>query len=102
MARRLGQSDAARDDSVKHSAAEITAHLTDHVRRERRPGVVHGQNHARQPEFRIEVVAYEVDCREQLAQALERVVLALDRDQYGIGRGEGIDGDEPDGRWAVE
>ena len=51
--------------------------------------------HAIDGEVGIEVVADEVDRGQQLAEAFERVVLALERDQDRVGGGQGIDGQQP-------
>ena len=48
-------------------------------------GVVHRQDNALDREVGIEVVADQVDCRNQLRETLEGVVLALDRHHH-LGR----------------
>ena len=40
------------------------------------------------------MVADEIDRRDQLGQALERVVLALDRDQHRVGGRQRVDGEQ--------
>ena len=51
---------------------------------------------------RVEVVADEVDRGDELGQALQGVVLALDRDQRGIRRGQGVDRQEAERGRAVD
>ena len=46
--------------------------------------------------------ADQLDGREQLPEALERVVLALDRDEHAVSRGQGIDGEQAERGRAVE
>ena len=63
---------------------------------------IHRQHDALELQRGIEVVADEVDGGHQLPEALEGVVLALDRDEHAVGGGEGVDGEQAQGRWAVE
>ena len=51
---------------------------------------------------RVEVVADEIDGREQLGQSLQGVVLALDRDEHGIGGGQRVDGQQAERRRAID
>jgi hypothetical protein len=87
---------------VLKTACPRCAHLRGDIGRERGPAVVHRQQHAGQAQARVEVVADEIDRREQLAQALQRVVLALDRNEHAVGRGERVDGEQSDRGRAVE
>ena len=43
-----------------------------------------------------------MNCIEQLRQSLERVVLALEWNEQGIGCYQHVDGDQPEGRRAVD
>jgi hypothetical protein len=53
-------------------------------------------------QVRVEVGLDQVDVADQLAETLQRVVLALDRDQHLLGRDEGVDGEETQARRAVD
>ena len=64
--------------------------------------VVHGQQDRRDLEIGIEVTADEVDVAEELTEAFECVVLALDRDEDLDGRDERVDGEQPERRRAVD
>jgi len=76
--------------------------LLHHLLGEPGATVVHGEQDAPDAESRVEVRPHEVHVPQQLAQTFERVVLALDRDQQGVGRRERVDGQEPERRWAVD
>ena len=57
------------------------ADLVCDLGREPRTAVEHGQQHGAQPEVAVEFALDQVDGAHQLGDALERVVLALDRNQ---------------------
>ncbi len=101
VARRLREADAARDDRAEHGVAEVAADLVRDLGGEVGAGVEHREHDARDREVRVEVVADEVDGGDQLRQALQRVVLALDGDQHGVRAGERVDGQEAQRRRAV-
>ena len=71
-------------------------------RRQVRASVEHRENDPLDREFGVQMVPDEVDRRGELAQPLERVVLALDRDEHGGGCREGVDREQTERRWAVE
>ena len=50
----------------------------------------------------VEVGLDQLDVLQQLGQSLERVVLALDRDQHLVGGDERVDGEQPQARRAVD
>ena len=52
--------------------------------------------------LRVEVAAHQLDGAQQLLQALQRVVLALDRDQHLGRRHERVDGQQAERRRAVD
>mgnify|MGYP003694637135 CR=1 FL=1 len=76
--------------SVGHLATEID------------PRIVHREQHAIDRERWIEILLHEIDGVEQLRDSLQRVVLALDRDDDPVGRGQHVEGDEPQRRRAVD
>jgi hypothetical protein len=80
----------------------VSANLSGDVRREVRPAVVHREDDALHLETRIQVVADEIQGRDQLSEALESVVLALKRDEDRVGGGQSVYRKEPEGRRAVE
>ena len=101
-ARCLGESNAAWHDRVEDRGSEMTADLGGDIGREVRPAVEHRQDDALDLEIRVEVVANEIHGGNQLGKSFKGVVLALDRDQHGVGGGKRIDGEETDRRRAIE
>jgi hypothetical protein len=70
--------------------------------RETRSCVGHGQQDPGHRELRVQLRLDEVDRPEQLREALECVVLGLDRDDRPVRSRECIDGQRAEGRRAVE
>ena len=66
------------------------------------PAVVHRQQDGPDGDPRIEVLPHQVDVVEQLPQPLERVVLALDGDEHLVAGDERVQGQQPQGRRAVD
>jgi hypothetical protein len=79
----------------------VLADLLDDLQGQARSAVVHGEDDPTDPELRVQVGADQLDVAKQLSQAFERVVLALDRDQELVGRGEGVHGEQPERRRTV-
>ncbi len=67
-----------------------------------RTRIEHGQDHSLDREIGIEVIADQIDRRDELAQAFEGVVLTLDRNEHGIGGCQRIDRQQSKRRRAVE
>ena len=78
--------------------AEVAANLVADLRAEARSRVVHRQHGALDLESRVEVVGDEADRGQELPEALEREVLALDRDERGVRRRQGVDREQAE-RW---
>ena len=53
-------------------------------------------------ERRVEVRLHQLDVAQQLAETLEGVVLALDRDEHLVGGGQAVDGEQAERRRAVD
>ena len=77
-----------------------TSSPTSELRRVR--GVVHRQHRALDLESRVEVVGDEADRGQQLTEALEREVLALDRDERRVGRRQRVDRQQPERGRAID
>ena len=80
----------------------MLAHLLGDLLREPGTTVVHRQDDRRQMDRRIQVLLNHPDAAEQLAEALECVVLALDGDHQLAGGREGIDREQTERRGAVD
>ena len=102
VARGLGQPHAARDHGLVDQRPEMAANLGGDLGGQVRPAVVHRQQDAVDRERGVQVVANEVDRGEQLGQSFQGVVLALERDEHGIGGGQGIHGQQTERRRAVD
>ena len=102
VARRLGDLHAARDHGAQHRVAEVAADLVGDLVGELRAAVVHGQQDRRDVQVGVEVRPHEVDVRQQLPEPLERVVLALDRDQHLVRRDQRVDGEQAERGRAVD
>jgi hypothetical protein len=99
-ARRLGQAHVARHGAAEHLRTEVLLRIIGHLSAQVEPRVVHRQQHAIEREWRIEVLLHEANGVQQLRDALERVVLALDRDDDAVGRRQHVQRDEPE-RWGT-
>ena len=64
--------------------------------------VEHGDYEAFDSERRIDSVLDQANGLEQLAKAFQGKELRLDGDYHGVGGSQGIDGDQPEGRGAVD
>ena len=98
----LGKPDVARDHGVEDGIAEVptTSALTSEARFVRGSNIV-----SRTPlmaRLGVQVISDEIDGGDQLRQSFECVVLTLDRDQHRVGRRERVDGQQPQGRRAIE
>ena len=62
-------------------AAEVLARIGRHLAREIQSRVVHRQHHAVDSEGRIHALLHEMHGVQELRESLERVVLALERNQ---------------------
>ena len=102
VARRFGQANAARDHRREDVVPEMRPHLGGNLGGQVRSTVEHRQDRPVDREVRVQVVADKTDRRQELGQALQRVVLALDRDKGPVGGCQGIDGEQPEGRRAVD
>src|SRR5690606_4375219 len=81
VARRLRDPDVPRNDGGEHTVPEVGADVLLHRIRQAGAPVVHGEEDGGHLERRVEVVLHELDVVGQLLHTLQRVVLALDRDQ---------------------
>lgn len=78
----LGDAHRARDARTEHLMAEVAADLIGDLGREPGAPVVHGEQNRRDMELGVEMAPHQIDVPQQLSQPLQRVVLALDRDQH--------------------
>lgn len=98
VARGLRDPHRARNRGAEHLLREVRTHVLGDLCAEVRPTVVHRQQDRRDRQLGIEVLLDELDVLEQLAQTLERVVLALDGDEDLTGGDEGVDREQTEAR----
>jgi hypothetical protein len=79
VARRLRQANVARDHGIEDAIAEMRLELLADLCLQRDPGIEHDAQDADHLELRIDVGVHLLDRVDQVAQALEREVLALHR-----------------------
>src|SRR5690606_21653963 len=99
--RRLGQPYVAWDGGPVDAVAEVLLRLVRDLAREVEALVVHRQQHTVDLQARIDVTLDEADRVQELGQPLQGVELALDRDQHGVRRGEGVQRQQPERGRAV-
>src|SRR3954471_4794729 len=102
VGRCLGQPDGPRHDRATDLVAEVPLHFLNDLVRELRTGVVHDEHDRTELQRLIEVLLDQCDVPQQLAQALERVVLALDRYEDLGGRRQAVHGQQAERRGAVD
>ena len=103
VARRLGQPDAARDDRLEDASPEMPARPRRRRRRTGSSGRRTWSARRRRSSSRgFRWSRTRLMRGDQLGQSLQRVVLALDRDEHGVGGGQRVDGQQPERRRAVD
>ncbi len=102
VAGRFGETDVARDRGLAHEVAEEAAKLGGNGLRQVGAVVEHGEDDAFDGETAVELDPDAVDGIEQLGDAFEGEVLGLHRDENGVGRDQGVEGEEVERRGAVE
>src|ERR1017187_5329809 len=99
---RFGQADAARDDGPEDLVLEELAQVGGYLAGEVGPVVIHGQEDAFDGEGVLETFANPVDGVHEFRDAFQGKELALDGDDDGIGGDEGIEGEQVEGRGAID
>ncbi len=84
------ESRTVRGTTVLHAVAEVRPDFLHDLIGELGPGVVHDKDDRGHLERGVEAFADELDVTQQLAQTLECVVLALDRDDHFAGGREPV------------
>ena len=80
----------------------MLAHLLSHLERQVGAGIVHGQQDRADAQLRVQVLLNHLNILQQLAQAFQSVVLALNRNQNLFCRDEGVDGQQTEARRAID
>src|SRR5437868_15279801 len=102
MTGRLSEPDVPRYDSLEDLPGEITLDLVPDLERETRPAIKHRQDDSIDPEAGIEPLPNQLHGLEQMSEPFESIELALKRNDHPIGGDQGIDGEEPERRGAID
>ena len=81
---------------------EVTFHFIGHLVGEVVPAVEHGEQNSFDLQLRIEGLFNQADRFEKLAQPFHGIVFALERDDDGVGRRQGVDGQKAQRGRAVD
>src|SRR5205814_4876099 len=98
MARRLSEAYVARNDGAKNLLLEELPDIVGHLLTQVGPLVEHRQQHAFDVERGVESGTNASDGADQVGQTFEREVFAVERNQHGISRDEGIEREQAE-RW---
>src|SRR6266576_980340 len=98
----LAEAYVARDNGLERLLRIARANLLRNLERQRQPRIEEGQDDAADLQAWVELALDELRRVRQRAEALERVVLALDRDQHVLRRHQGVDGEQAEGWRAVD
>ena len=102
MTGRFGEADVARNDGLEELFAEEVAEVLGDLLGEVGAVVVHGQQDALDGDVGIEGGAYAFERGDELGDAFKGKVLGLHGDDEGVGCGEDVEGEEVEGRGAIE
>ena len=91
----LAQSNISWDDGVKHLLFEMAPDFLGHLMGEVVADVEHGEKNPFDLQPRIEGLFDQTDRLEQLSQAFEGIVFALQRNEDGMGGRQRVDGQKP-------
>ena len=91
----FGQAGAAGDHGLEDPLAEMLAHFADDLLRELGAAVIHGHDHARELQPRIDAAVVQLghDPVEH-GDAFQGVVFALQRHEDAIGGGKSVEGED--------
>src|SRR5690606_3952274 len=101
-ARRFREADVTRDRRSEHFVPEILFRLLRDLARQVEPLVVHGEEDTFDLEARVQVPLDQPHGVQELRETLQRVELALDRDEYSIGRCQRVEREEAERRGAID
>ena len=97
VARRLAEPDVSWDDGFEDLTREVAMDFLADLHGHAGPTIEHGQHDPADVERRIQPLPNELDGLQQVREPLERVELALQRNDDAIGGDERVDCEEPQG-----
>ena len=90
MAGGLAEPDVPGDDRGVDLTGEVSLHLFRHLDGQVGAAVVHGQQHPFDGDAGVELLLHDADGGQQVAQSLQGVILALNRDQHRVRRTQAV------------
>src|SRR4030042_6225026 len=102
MAGSLTQPDISRDDGLKYLFFEMVPYFLGHLMGEVVADVEHGEKNPFDLQSRIERLFDQTDRLEQLSQAFQGGVFALEGNEDGMGCCQRVDGQKPEGGGAID
>src|SRR5660397_51475 len=100
--RRFTQTDVTRDNGCIGQLGEMRTDLLYHLGRKTGPRVIHGHQQTGDLEPRVEAGTDRLDRLHKLAEALEGVVLTLNRDNYFISRHKCVQRKKAERWWTID
>ena len=101
MAGSLAQPDVSRDNRFEYLILEVISQLQSDLMGKVVPAVKHGEQNPFNLQSGIKRLFDQMDRLEELAQPFHGIVLALQRDKHGMGRRQGIDGEQAERRGTI-
>ena len=101
MTGRFGQGDIPGDNDLEHWAGEMGLNLLNYLIRQAISIVVHRQHDPFDLKSGVGRATHQRNGADQLAQPLQRIIFALDRDQDRVGRRQGIECQQAERRGTV-
>ena len=102
MRRRFAEADVTGDDGIEDQVTEVAFYLFVHLVAQTQTVVEHRQEEALNAQLRVEFGLDDLDGVEQFSDTLQREELTLYGDDDAVACCERIDGDESQGRTAVD
>ena len=90
VARALAQFHVSLYDCLEHELLEMAFHLVVYLVGESETAVIHRQQESFYLQFLVQFAFYYLNGVQQFADAFEREVFALHRNQHAVGRHEGV------------
>src|SRR5947209_7012909 len=100
--RRLREAHSAGHHRPAHLRSEVLAYLADDLVAEAGASVVHGEHDRAHGQPWIQIALNELNVPNELAEALQGVVLALDRHQHLVGGRQAVDREEAERGWTID
>ena len=102
MAGRLRQPDITGNDGAEQLILEVALNLRADLDGKAGPAIEHGKHDPLHVQAGVGAVPDQAQRLHELGQPLEGIVLALERDDGGVGGDQRVEGEEPEGRRAVD